>query len=385
MNLQTHIKPELWAAISSTYQSKNYSHAVVDAMHYLSDLLREKSGTEGDGASLVGQALGGETPRLRVNKLQTDSERNVQKGLIQILSGMYQAIRNPRSHETIEDDQPSADSIIYFINYLIGILDQSREPYSMEDFLIRVFDPDFVQSEEYATELVAEIPQKKLLDTLVEIYRNKLSHDGKKLSYVINAIFKVLSEDQIQVFMDIISDELKMPQSHVEDEIIRIVLQILSEDFWIKLRKVARLRIETKLIGYIKEGFQDDNNKCNFKGSLATWSNSFLKYFDSPSRIFHVIIGKLASNNINERRYAAGFFMSHLPEFVQVEWHIDQAVNVISKAIKENDDIIKDNLFLYSFPDNWRQKFAEALKDVKKADGTLYFANEEFNLNDIPF
>jgi len=89
MNLKTHIRPELWHTIANTYEAENYSHAILDAIHYLSDTLRAKSGVDGDGASLVGQALGGKAPRLRVNKLQTETERNVQKGLQQILRGLY--------------------------------------------------------------------------------------------------------------------------------------------------------------------------------------------------------------------------------------------------------------------------------------------------------
>lgn len=81
MNLKTHIHPQLWLAISNTYEAENYSHSILDAIHYLSDMLREKSGQDGDGQSLVGKALGGKSPILRINKLQTESERNVQKGL----------------------------------------------------------------------------------------------------------------------------------------------------------------------------------------------------------------------------------------------------------------------------------------------------------------
>ena len=105
MNLQTHISSDLWLAISNTYEAENYNHAVLDAMHYLSSFLREKTGVDGDGASLVGQALGGDSPRLRINKLQTETERSVQRGIEQILRGLYLGIRNPRSHESRTADQ----------------------------------------------------------------------------------------------------------------------------------------------------------------------------------------------------------------------------------------------------------------------------------------
>jgi len=94
MNLQTHIRNSLWLAIQSTYQAGNYSHAILDAMHYLSNVLREKTGVDGDGTTLVGQALGGDSPRLRINKLQTETERNEQRGIESVLRGLYQAIRN---------------------------------------------------------------------------------------------------------------------------------------------------------------------------------------------------------------------------------------------------------------------------------------------------
>jgi len=44
LNLQTHIRADLWLAVADTYQAENYSHAVLDAMHQLSDVLREKTG-----------------------------------------------------------------------------------------------------------------------------------------------------------------------------------------------------------------------------------------------------------------------------------------------------------------------------------------------------
>ena len=122
MNIQTHIRNDLWLAVKSTYEVENYSGAILDAMHHLSDVLRDRAGVDGDGATLVGQALGGNSPRLRINRLQTETEKNEQRGIESILRGMYQAIRNPRSHENIEDKQETADAIIHFVNYLLGII-----------------------------------------------------------------------------------------------------------------------------------------------------------------------------------------------------------------------------------------------------------------------
>jgi uncharacterized protein (TIGR02391 family) len=169
MNLQTHLCNDLWLAIQNTYGAGNYSDAILDAMHHLSDVLRDKTGVDGDGAALVGQALGGDSPRLRINRLQTETEKNEQRGIESILRGMYQAIRNPCSHEQIEDTQEVADAIIHFIDYLLGIIRGSEEPFVLSKFMTRVFDPDFVRSQRYAELLVEAIPTNKRLDTLITV------------------------------------------------------------------------------------------------------------------------------------------------------------------------------------------------------------------------
>jgi uncharacterized protein (TIGR02391 family) len=105
LDLRAHVSTQLWAAVSASYEAGNYRHAIFDAMNVVTAILREKTGLDGDGVPLVGQALGGDTPRIRLNSLQTDSEQNVQRGVEQILRGMYTAIRNPRGHGLQDDSR----------------------------------------------------------------------------------------------------------------------------------------------------------------------------------------------------------------------------------------------------------------------------------------
>lgn len=94
-------------------------------MSFLTDVLRDKSGLDSDGRELVGAALGagkGKLPRVQVNKLQTETERNIQMGLQELLKGMYSLVRNPRSHERVEDTKKTADTVILFLDYLLEFL-----------------------------------------------------------------------------------------------------------------------------------------------------------------------------------------------------------------------------------------------------------------------
>lgn len=173
MNLQTEIRPELWEAVSKPYESKIYTNAILGAIHYLSNALRERVNLDGDGVSLVGRALGGNNPHLCINKLQTEAEKDEQKGFEQILRGIYQGIRNPRSHSQFSDNQDTADKIILFLDYVLGLINKAKEPFTIEEWMTRVFDPYFVKSDRYAELLVSEVPLKKYLDTLITLFETK--------------------------------------------------------------------------------------------------------------------------------------------------------------------------------------------------------------------
>jgi uncharacterized protein (TIGR02391 family) len=129
INLPANIDERLWKAIENPYQSGNYSGAVVDSIHFVTELIRDRTGLDGDGQELVGKAVGGQNPLLKVNKLQTESERNEQKGVHNLLIGLYQGIRNPRSHGKYADTVDDADSIILFINFLLKMIDRAKAPF----------------------------------------------------------------------------------------------------------------------------------------------------------------------------------------------------------------------------------------------------------------
>jgi hypothetical protein len=278
---------------------------------------------------------------------------------------MYKGIRNPRSHDQIEDTKKSADAIIYFIDYLLGIIDQSQEPFTIPNFISRVFDKYFVQTSEYAKLLVDEIPPKKRFDALVEIYRKKTHGDGKNISFVVKEILKVITEDQKSQFLSIVSDELINTK---DENVLKLVLQILPPDLWKELNKTARLRAENIIVKSIKEGAANSQGLLfDNSGWLGTWASDFLHYFEYTSKVRQVILEKLAGE-CYEKHYIFKFFFSELPVLFGGSYLNNECIEALCKAVKECDFGNELGGYLseyyWSFPEDWQDYIKSELPDL---------------------
>lgn len=287
MNIQTKIPDVLWSAVKLNYERKHYSNAILDSFYLLSDLIREKSGMEGDGSTLIGSALGGQNPKIKLNRLQSESEINFQRGMEQILRGLYQAIRNPRSHEKIEDSEESAQTIIIFIGFIVENISQAKSRFSKEDFLKRVKDKDFAQEERYADLLTSEIPENQLLAVFLEVYKSKKEIDVYSLNFFLKSLFKKISQDEKEKIYEKISDDLKTTNEDVD---IRCIIGAIGTEVWPNIDQAARLRIENKLIKSIRDGiYHKITDNCS-AGSLGTWSTNIFPHFTLKNEISYAIL-----------------------------------------------------------------------------------------------
>jgi uncharacterized protein (TIGR02391 family) len=392
MNLETHISDQLWDAIGAAYQAGNFSHAVLEALHFVTETLRQKSGIDADGVQLVGQALGGDNPKLRINAFQTETEKNTQRGIEQILRGIYTGIRNPRSHEQFKDPQADADAIILFVDYILRILDASKEVFTIDSFLQSLNDPEFVESERYAELLVAEIPTNRRGDALASIFENRQTIGIPKLRFVVGSLTTLLNEAQLAQYMAAVSEQFRTTS---DAGAIRTAIMMLTPELWPRLSETARLRIENKLIREITQGKVNAGGKVS--GGLGTFARKFLRRFVLRTEGAEVLIEKLDTFDEDERRYVAKYFFPSLPEILTDESEMKRAVRAISSAIKGWEDVAMRDATISSvrgFPTEWQNEFVEALKDMTNPsnpavvlnDGTpLLEAPAEISDDDIPF
>jgi uncharacterized protein (TIGR02391 family) len=391
VNLRTQISERLWEAVASAYDAGNYAHAVLESIHLLTTVLREKSGLDGDGNQLVGKALGGDDPAIRLNSLQTDTEKNIQKGFESILRGIYSAIRNPRSHETATDKREHADAIIYFVNYLLTVLGASKEVFTPDAFMERVRDPDFVDSTRYSSLLVDEVPPARLGDALIKLYKEREHVPIQKRGTLIKALLEAANDSQIGNFLSVVSDELKTTNNTAE---IRTTLQFLIPEFWPRLNEAARLRIENKLITGIRNGKRTAGGTTE---ALATWANTFISVFTLRAEVSSALWLKLVSDDAEGRHYVVEYFFTQLPEVAISDREVSRTIQGIVKAVKGGDLHVRGAIVRYIdiFPESWQRSLVEALSELTDkdnpacvlVDGTPFLTKlklEDFD-DDIPF
>ena len=107
----------------------HYAIAVEKAFVCLDNMVKAKSGlTAKDGADLMRAAFSANSPRLYLNSFQSESDRNEQRGYMDLYAGAMTGVRNPRAHEhDMEDDPQMALELLVLANHLIRRLNSATK------------------------------------------------------------------------------------------------------------------------------------------------------------------------------------------------------------------------------------------------------------------
>ena len=117
---------EIARQASQLYLDGHYSNAVEAAVKALNGLVRLRSGLEIDGAPLMEKAFSPGNPVLKFNGLTGQSDRDEQKGFMQLFAGSVSGLRNPRAHGFLKDDPERALEFIAFVSLLAKLLDEAK-------------------------------------------------------------------------------------------------------------------------------------------------------------------------------------------------------------------------------------------------------------------
>ncbi len=114
-------------AAEALYRNGHYANAIEDAVKALNGVVRLRSGLELDGMPLMERVFGPGNPVLKFNDLQTQSDRDEQKGFMMLFSGAVAGLRNLRAHTFIQDDPERALEFITFVSLLAKLLDGAKK------------------------------------------------------------------------------------------------------------------------------------------------------------------------------------------------------------------------------------------------------------------
>jgi uncharacterized protein (TIGR02391 family) len=384
MSLAGSVDERLWLAVQASYESGDYSGAILDSVVYLSELIRNKSALDSDGNSLVGSAFGGTNPIIKVNSLHTESERDEQRGVEQLLRGIYTAIRNPRIHEKRTDSADTADAIITFIGWVTSLIDRSKSPFDIEQIIESVFDKHFAQNERYADLLVCRIPIRKRQDALVRVFQRRTEGNYKSLRLFTTSVLKTLTAEEQDQFWQAVSEALEAASS---DNDFRSIIQIAGED-WIKISELARIRAEHRLIQSIKEGEYDSSRKLLLKGGLGTWARDLASEFALKGELASALSVRLRSDAADARSYVFEYFLHVYKQLrpTPPDWIV---LSLKRRLREERDQDVYEalswvTLDMYEEEDGWVKAFKEAIEQFNPP-----IANDavsaEISDDDIPF
>jgi len=379
MNPSNDVSEQLWSSVRKSYESEAWANAILDAMHHFSDVLRLKSGLQSDGVALVGAALGTKDPKVKLNRLVTESEKNIQAGVEQLSRGLYQAIRNPRSHERTVDSKLDCDAILLFVDYLLRIIGHSKDAFSIELIIERITDINFVENERYAAILLEEVPQNKRLDTLVAIFEEVSDSILGQRRAFFQACLKSLNFDDSKRFFEVLSRTLLTSNSDGE---LKTVFRLLEGPQWLELSEAARLRSENRIVKSAADGMFNTVTNRFEGGGLATWATSFLSHFSLKAELLRTLVASLRSVSRKKQDYVFKSFLIHLPALAPKP--PTNLINHCKTELAKGDQRYENAWVTLQFldEDEWVSPLEDALKKFKPAPAPKMGAFED---DDIPF
>ena len=113
---------ELRTATRSRFASQHYADAVESGVKALNECVRAKANSTLDGDPLMTGVFSEKNPKLRINRLRSDSDRSEQRGHMMMCQGVVAAWRNPRAHSSQFEDSPTKTlMMLEYLQHLIEV------------------------------------------------------------------------------------------------------------------------------------------------------------------------------------------------------------------------------------------------------------------------
>ncbi|MBS6274775.1 MAG: TIGR02391 family protein [Actinomycetaceae bacterium] len=118
------LHPRVIEAAGALFADGHFDTAISEAFKSLEIRVRGLIGSQQSGVKLVGEAFGGDKPKLNISRLNGQSGKDEQEGFLALFRGAMLAVRNPHAHEApAEVDAQEALEYLGFASLLHRRLD----------------------------------------------------------------------------------------------------------------------------------------------------------------------------------------------------------------------------------------------------------------------
>ncbi len=118
------INPVIKDVAKSRFDSGHRADAVEAAFKEINsrikEFVRQRTGEELDGASLMNHAFSPSKPIIILDDLETEDGRSIQQGYMQMFAGSMIGVRNPKAHANIEIEKEEAISWLHLASNLLN-------------------------------------------------------------------------------------------------------------------------------------------------------------------------------------------------------------------------------------------------------------------------
>lgn len=122
------VHPRIKSLARPRFEAGFFGDAVEASFKEVNDtvkrIYRESEQREADGAGLMTSAFSPSKPIIRLTALESDTDRNIQQGYMQIFAGAMTGIRNPRAHGNLNPDASKALHLISLASLLMRKVDE---------------------------------------------------------------------------------------------------------------------------------------------------------------------------------------------------------------------------------------------------------------------
>lgn len=123
------IHPKVISMTKTKFDNSFYADAVESALKEVNKQVkvfhRNARGQELDGANLMNTALSPNNPVIRFSPMQSNSDKDLQTGYMQIFAGTMTGIRNPKAHDNLTPSRHRTIHLLFLASLLMYKLDEA--------------------------------------------------------------------------------------------------------------------------------------------------------------------------------------------------------------------------------------------------------------------